>query len=146
MATCVSSCSLMTDRLHHTRIFYNLNPATGNHGVLYFEEGPYPYTSPEGMWVAGDTDMDFCLVHGKSHDNRGVYLIPYNGVVNGYIVKNGYFTKEKVQNDMETQSTAQNNTEVQAQSVEEEYVELIMNDQKYRIDKQKLKDLKKAIS
>ena len=36
--------------------------------------------------------MDFCLVHGKSHDHRGVYLIPYNGIINGKEVKNGYFT------------------------------------------------------
>ena len=44
------------------------------------------------MWYSTITDMDFCLVHGKSHDNRGIYLIPYNGIINGKEVKNGYFT------------------------------------------------------
>jgi len=44
------------------------------------------------MWYSTITDTDFCLVHGKSHDNMGIYLIPYNGVINGKEVKNGYFT------------------------------------------------------
>jgi hypothetical protein len=137
MATGVCSCSLMEDRYHHTKVFYNLNPATGNHGVIYFEEGSVSWTSPEGLWVAGDTDMDFCLYHGKSHDNRGVYLIPYDGVIDEYIVKDGYFTGQKVQND----------TEVQAQSVvEEQYVEIMMDNKKYKINKEKLENLKKAIS
>jgi hypothetical protein len=47
------------------------------------------------MWYSTITDMDFCLVHGKSHDNRDIYLIPYNGVINGKEVKNGYFTGKK---------------------------------------------------
>ena len=107
MATGVCSCSLCTNRYHHTRIFYNKNPSTGNKGVLHFEQGSSSWTSPEGLWVASDTDMDFCLVHGKSHDNRGIYLIPYNGVINGYIVKNGYFTKQKVQNNTAIQNSTQ---------------------------------------
>ncbi len=137
MAKGVCSCSLCADRYHHTRVFYNKNPVTGHKGVLYFEQGSISWTSPEGLWVAGDTDMDFCLVHGKSHDGRGVYLIPYNGVINGYIVKDGYFTKQKFQN----------NTEVQAASiVEKEYVEIIMDNQKYKLSKEKLDELKKVLS
>ena len=46
------------------------------------------------MWFSQITDMDFCLVHGKSHDGRGVYLRPYQGIVNGYHVVNGYFTSK----------------------------------------------------
>ena len=91
-ATGRCSCCLYKDYKYHTRIFYNYNPATHHWGVLSFEQGPAQLTSPEGMWVAGDTDMDFCLVHGKSHDHRGVYLVPYNGVINGKKVINGYFT------------------------------------------------------
>lgn len=91
-ATGRCSCSLYTNYNYCTRVFYNYNPATHHWGVLYFEEGPASLTSPEGLWVAGDTDMDFCLVHGKSHDCRGVYLVPYNGVINGKKVVNGYFT------------------------------------------------------
>ena len=95
MATAKPSCSLATDYKYHTRAFYNYNPATGNWGVLKFEEGPYygynDGSSPEGLWRATDTDMDFCLVHGKSHDDRNVYLIPYNGKIKGKKVVNGYF-------------------------------------------------------
>ena len=31
----------------------------------------------EGIWVCSKCDMDFCLVHGKSHDNRNLYLSHY---------------------------------------------------------------------
>lgn len=48
------------------------------------------------MWYSTVTDMDFCMVHGKSHDHRGVYLIPYNGVVDGVVVSDGYFTNERI--------------------------------------------------
>lgn len=142
MATGVCSCSLCTDRYHHTKVFYNKNPATGHKGVLYFEQGSSSWTSPEGLWAARDTDMDFCLVHGKSHDHRGVYLIPYNGVIDGYIVKNGYFTKQKVQEI----TINQNQTHVQAKTVEEKYMEVVFNNKKYWINKEKLEELKKAIS
>ena len=95
MATAKHSCAINDDYNYHTRVFENYNPATGHWGVLKFEEGQYyGYncgSSPEGLQRATDTDMDFCLVHGKSHDNRGVYLIPYNGIVNGKKVVNGYF-------------------------------------------------------
>lgn len=91
-ATGRCSCSLYSDYKYHTRVFYNYNPAKRHWGVLSFEQGPAGLTSPEGLWVASDTDMDFCLVHGKSHDKRGVYLVPYNGVIGGKKVVNGYFT------------------------------------------------------
>jgi hypothetical protein len=90
-ATGRCTCCMYTDYNYHTRVFENCNPATGHWGVLKFEQGSGK-NNPEGMWVATDTDMDFCLVHGKSHDNRGVYLVPYNGVINGINVANGYFT------------------------------------------------------
>ncbi|HML04242.1 MAG TPA: hypothetical protein VK426_00570 [Methanobacterium sp.] len=95
-ATGRCSCSLYTDYGYHTMVFYNYNPSTNRWGVLNFEQGPAPKTSPEGMWYDTITDMDFCLVHGKSHDNRNVFLKPYNGVINGYKVVNGYFTNEVV--------------------------------------------------
>lgn len=136
MATGVCSCNLMEDREHHTKIFYNINPETGNHGVIYFEEGSIAWTSPEGLWVASDTDMDFCLFHGKSHDNRRMYLIPYNGEVDGYIVKNGYLTNKKVQNK----------TEVSAQTIYGQYVEMVMDGRNYKLNKEKLEQLKNGIS
>jgi hypothetical protein len=128
----VCSCSLCTDRHHHTRAFYNLNPRTGNHKVCYFEEGPISWTSPEGLWVARDTDMDFCLVHGKSHDQRGVYLIPYNGNIEGYIFRNGYWTGEKIQNTTQTILPA----------MEGEYIEIQIKNQKCKIKKDLIYNLK----
>lgn len=107
-ATGRCSCSLYKNYKYHTRVFYNYNPATHHWGVLSFEQGPAQLTSPEGMWVAKDTDMDFCLVHGKSHDNRGVYLVPYNGVINGKKVKNGYFTSIAVPTTTTTTKTTNN--------------------------------------
>jgi hypothetical protein len=95
IATGRHSCAMKSDYNYHTRLFVNENPSTGRQGVLKFEQGAYygpnKGTSPEGLWVATDTDMDFCLVHGMSHDSRGVHLIPYNGIVNGKKVVNGYF-------------------------------------------------------
>lgn len=95
IATGKNSCSIQCDYKYHTRVFKNYNPATGHWGILKFEKGAYygrnKGTSPEGLWVATDTDMDFCLVHGKSHDNRGVYLVHYNGKIKGKKVVNGYF-------------------------------------------------------
>jgi hypothetical protein len=26
----------------------------------------------------GECDADYCLIHGRSHDNRGLYLVPYH--------------------------------------------------------------------
>jgi len=110
-ATAKCSCSLYTDYNYHTRVFYNYNPRTGHWGVLKFEQGPAPKTSPEGLWVAADTDMDFCLVHGKSHDSRNVYLTPYNGVINGINVVNGYFTTA-VKPDKPATNTTTNSTNI----------------------------------
>lgn len=149
MATGKGSCSLDTNYNYHTRVFYNYDPSSGTWGALHFEEGPASWTSPEGMWYSSVTDMDFCLVHGKSHDSRGVYLRPYNGVINGKIVKNGYFTGQTVSTQNTTQNATQNSTQnitqnttpqVQAQNYEEEYMEFIMGNQTYTIDKDMLKE------
>jgi hypothetical protein len=118
VATGKGSCSLDSDYQYHTRAFYNYNPSTGHHGVLNYEVGDYSgsdYTSPEGLWFASDNDMDFCLVHGKSHDSRGYFLIPYNGVINGWIVKNGYFIEKQpqVNNSTNMQNISQNNVSKQ---------------------------------
>ena len=47
MATAKCSCSLSTDYNHHTRVFYNYDPSSHRYGVLAFEKGAAPYTSPE---------------------------------------------------------------------------------------------------
>jgi len=109
-ATARCSCSLYTDYNYHTRVFCNYNPRTNHWGVLKFEQGPAPKTSPEGLWVATDTDMDFCLVHGRSHDSRNVYLTPYNGVINGINVVNGYFTTVVKPDEPATNTTVTNST------------------------------------
>ncbi len=147
IATAKPSCDLATNYNYHTRVFYNYNPATGNWGVLYFEEGPYygpnDGTCPEGCWVAGDTDMDFCCVYGKSHDWRDVFLIPYNGVINGKIVKNGYFTGQSVPKNTTqkvTQNTNSNVSKVHAQ--DETSIKLHIGDKTYIIDSEELEKLK----
>ena len=147
MATAKPSCDLATDYNYHTRVFYNLNPVTGNWGVLYFEEGPYygpnRGTCPEGCWVAGDTDMDFCCVYGKSHDWRDVFLIPYNGVINGKIVKNGYFTGKTIPKNT-TQNVNQNSNipKVHAQDIEEDSIELHIGNKTYVLNEEELEELK----
>ena len=90
MATGKNTCSISSDYKYHTRVFKNYDPSSHKWGVLAYEVGS-GWNNPEGMWYSKVTDMDFCLVHGKSHDNRGVYLIPYNGTINGKKVVNGYF-------------------------------------------------------
>jgi hypothetical protein len=90
MATGKCTCSLYTDYKYHTRVFKNYDPSSHKWGVLAYEVGSGK-NNPEGMWYSTVTDMDFCLVHGKSHDNRGKYLIPYNGTINSKKVVNGYF-------------------------------------------------------
>lgn len=146
MATGKCSCSLGANYNYHTRVFYNYDPLSHTRGTLAFEEGPSSWTSPEGMWYSTVTDMDFCLVHGKSHDNRGIYLIPYNGVINGKIVKDGYFTGKTapVQNTSQnvTNNTDPNIPKVNAQDYQEESVELLIGDKIYKIDKRKLDALK----
>ena len=90
MATGKNTCSISSDYKYHTRVFKNYDPSSHKWGVLAYEVGS-GRNNPEGMWYSTVTDMDFCLVHGKSHDDRGVYLIPYNGTINGKKVVNGYF-------------------------------------------------------
>jgi hypothetical protein len=90
MATGKNTCSIASDYKYHTRVFKNYDPSSHKWGVLKYEVGS-GMNNPEGMWYSTVTDMDFCLVHGKSHDNRGIYLIPYNGTINGKKVVNGYF-------------------------------------------------------
>ncbi len=89
-ATAKCSCSLYTDYKYHTRVFENYDPSSSRWGVLKFEIGSGK-NNPEGMWYSSVTDMDWCLVHGKSHDGRGVYLTPYKGTINGKKIVNGYF-------------------------------------------------------
>ena len=101
---------MYTDYNYHTQVFYNYNPSTNRWGVLNFEQGPAPKTSPEGMWYDTITDMDFCLVHGKSHDTRNVFLTPYNGVINGINVVNGYFTDKAVTPTVDTTKTTDSTT------------------------------------
>lgn len=33
--------------------------------------------------------MDWCAKCAKSHDHRGVFLIPYNGIIGDLIIKHG---------------------------------------------------------
>ncbi len=143
MATGKHSCSIGDDYGYHTRVFYNYDPSSHTWGTLDFEEGPASWTSPEGMWYSTVTDADYCLVHGKSHDSRGYYLIPYNGVINGKIVKNGYFTGKTVPQNNINQNIAQNNSnslKVHAQN--QETIEILIGDKVYLINKDKLEKLK----
>lgn len=146
MATGKNSCSIPDDYGYHTRVFYNYDPSSYTWGTLAFEEGPASWTSPEGMWYSTVTDVDYCLVHGKSHDSLGFYLIPYNGVINGKEVKNGYFTGKKVIPRSTTQNVTQNTDsnvpKVQAQDTEEVFIELSIGNKVYKIDKEKLEALK----
>gem|GEM_PF-3286247 len=150
MATGKGTCSLDTNYGYHTRVFYNYDPSSHRYGVLRFEEGPASWTCPEGMWYSTITDVDYCLVHGKSHDHRGYYLIPYDGVINGKIVENGYFTGKTYVPKNTTKNETQNKTQkvnpdtpkVKAQDYEKEYIELIIGNKVYSIDKEKLEKLK----
>jgi hypothetical protein len=125
-ATGVCSCSLMTDRLHHTKVFKNYCPNCHSKGTLAFEQGSISWTSPEGLWYCTKCDIDYCLVHGKSHDSRGEYLTHTNVPV--------------------VQKVPDNVQKVNAQFQEAEFVEIVIDNKKYRISKQKLEELKKAIS
>ena len=146
MATAKCSCSLNVNYNYHARVFYNYDPSSHTYGTLAFEEGPASWTSPEGMWYSTVTDMDFCLVHGKSHDYRGIYLIPYNGIINGKEIKNGYFTGKTIipQNTTKkvTQNTDPNIPKVKAQDYEDETIELLIGNKIYKIDKDKFDALK----
>jgi hypothetical protein len=129
-ATGVCSCSLMDDRLHHTKVFKNYCPNCHSKGTLTFEQGSISWTSPEGLWYCTKCDIDYCLVHGKSHDYRGKYLTPTTIPKTEPVV----------------QKVPDNAQKVNAQFKEEEYIEIIVGNQKYKISKQKLEELKKAIS
>ena len=124
-ATGVCSCSLMTDRLHHTEVFKNYCPNCHSKGTIRFEQGSISWTSPEGLWYCTKCDIDYCLVHGKSHDYRGKYLI--------------HTTEPLVQ-------VPDNAKKVNAQFKEEEYMKILVDNKEYKINKQKLEELKKAIS
>lgn len=77
-STGVCSCVLMTDRKHHKASWVNMCPMCGRHGTLTFEEGSYPYTSPEGMWYCTSCDADYDLVHGSEHGSPPrAYLSEY---------------------------------------------------------------------
>lgn len=131
-ATGVCSCSLMHDRLHHTKVFKNYCPNCHSKGTLAFEQGSISWTSPEGLWYCTKCDIDYCLVHGKSHDSRGKYLIHTTVPV-----------AQKVQNNTQIPNNIQ---KVNAQVQEEEFIEIVIDNKKYIISKQKLDELKKAIS
>lgn len=69
------TCSLQTTYAFQTRTFRNYCPNCHRKGTIRYEVGKCSQNI-EGMWFCSCCDMDFCLVHGKSHDNRGKYLIP----------------------------------------------------------------------
>ena len=127
----VCSCSLCTDRKHHTRTFVNYCPYCKRYGVLKFEAASY---WQEGLWYCTKCDADFCLVHGKEHnDPTKLYLTPYNGVINDYIVQEGWFTGAKniIQSTIPIPTI-------------EEYLEItITNGQKYKIKKETIKKINK---
>lgn len=67
------SCSLSDGYYRHYNItFLNRCPNCG--GKLAYECRSYWV---EGLWYCTRCDMDFCVVHGKSHDGRGMYLKRY---------------------------------------------------------------------
>ena len=72
-STARCSCSLSTGYGYSTNTFMNYCPNCHRYGTLHFEQG-HGWTSPEGLWYCSCCDMDFCLVHGKSHDGRGYFL------------------------------------------------------------------------
>jgi len=72
-STAKCSCSLSTDYDYHTRYFKNYCPNCHKYGTINYEQGSGNH-NPEGMWYCTNCDVDFCLVHGKSHDHRGLFL------------------------------------------------------------------------
>lgn len=93
-ATGKCTCGLQGDYNYHTKAWINYCPNCNHKGSLSFEEGSATWTCPEGMWYCTICDMDYCIVKGKSHDNRGQYLIPFSGTINNWQVKHGYFIKK----------------------------------------------------
>lgn len=73
-STSKCSCSLSSDYKYHEQYFKNYCPNCHLYGTINFEQGLGEH-NPEGMWYCTNCDIDFCLVHGKSHDHRKLYLI-----------------------------------------------------------------------
>ncbi|MGC9516862.1 MAG: hypothetical protein ACP5C3_04095 [Methanomicrobiales archaeon] len=76
-STAKCSCSLYSDYKYHTHYFKNYCPNCHRYGTINYEQGSGGH-NPEGMWYCTACDMDFCLVHGKSHDHRGLFLEEIN--------------------------------------------------------------------
>lgn len=113
------TCSLQSDYAYHTAVFKNYCPNC-HYKTLQYEQGS-GYHNPEGMWYCTRCDMDFCLVHGKEH-------------ISG---SHKYLTRTKKQNiNKSTQ-----NIKVQAQTYVEDFIEIKLGNQSYKIKKSKLKEL-----
>ena len=117
-ATGRCTCSLQSDYTYHTVTFKNYCPNCHHKGTLRYEEGPASWTCPEGMWYCTRCDMDFCLIHGKSHDNRGHYLVRINNP-----------SVKKITNN------SNNAPKVNAQNKVDENVQIVVNGKKYSIKK-----------
>lgn len=81
-----------------TRVFYNQHPITGAWGGFQYVGKGY-----EGDWTWRDPgryyDQDFCMISGKEKiSGSSISLKPYDGVINGLVVKDGYFTGERTPN------------------------------------------------
>ncbi|MDI6644572.1 MAG: hypothetical protein QME14_05880 [Methanobacteriaceae archaeon] len=78
-ATSKCSCSLSSDYKYHEEYFKNYCPNCHLYGTINFEQGIGDH-NPEGMWYCKNCDIDFCLVHGKSHDHRNLFLIKIENI------------------------------------------------------------------
>ena len=72
-ATAKCSCCLSSDYKYHTHYFKNYCPNCHLDGTINYEQGSGNH-NPEGMWYCTNCDIDFCIVHGKSHDHRKLFL------------------------------------------------------------------------
>ena len=118
-ATGRCTCSLQADYAYHTAVFKNYCPNCHHKGTLQYEQGSGSH-NPEGMWYCTRCDMDFCLVHGKEH-------------ISG---SDNYLTRTKKHNvHKSTQSI-----KVQAQTYIEDFIEIKLGNQKYKIKKSRLKE------
>ena len=110
--------------------YYWLNycPLCHHYGTLVKN----PKGTYEGEITCSCCDADYDGTSGADKYVGGVraWLIPYNGVINGHVIKDGIFQYN----------------EVQAQSiVDTQYVEITFDNQIYKVNKQKLEKLEKAI-
>lgn len=119
-ATGRCTCSLQSDYAYHTAVFTNYCPNC-HHKTLQYEQGS-GYHNPEGMWYCTGCDMDFCLVHGKEHISGSDH----------------YLTRTKKHNVHKSTQ----NVKVQAQTYVEDFIEIKLGNQSYKIKKSILKDLK----